>query len=432
MLDIDIEDDLTKNKNSYDGLISTIEISQGTLVLIIASCTARTFQAELIDRYEAELAPSIPCYRIQLDRSEPSLRQALENLVDRHPELQVSKANAVITATGAADLLSFKLGESEQNSALDRFFGYLQWTREGLREFPFPIVLWVTPQILTQLSSKAPDFWSWRGGVFRFTAPAFVSDRTTFTPTIDSSFKPESASDLPIDELLEQVAQISAKNPNSATLSTLFDRLGQAYRDRIGGNGAENREIAIEYFQRALVIQKKLNLKRSKIYTLFRLGEVYFYLGNYEQSESLVQDALTIATEIGDRDGMTTSWASLGYIASQRGAYDKAEAFYKQSLAVETEIGDRKGMATSWGCLGENELRRGNLEAAETLLKQALSVMEELLLTWNIAKTNWDLAQLYRAKGDEPQAQAHYSIAHSLYTKLGAKGDLKKIEKEWF
>jgi hypothetical protein len=49
--------------------------------------------------------------------------------------------------------------------------------------------------------------------------------------TIDSSFKPESASDLPIDELLEQVAQISAKNPNSATLSTLFDRLGQAYTE---------------------------------------------------------------------------------------------------------------------------------------------------------------------------------------------------------
>jgi hypothetical protein len=48
MLDIDIEDNLTKNQNSYDGLISTIEVGQGTLVLILASCTARTFQAELI------------------------------------------------------------------------------------------------------------------------------------------------------------------------------------------------------------------------------------------------------------------------------------------------------------------------------------------------------------------------------------------------
>jgi tetratricopeptide (TPR) repeat protein len=509
MLDIDIEDDLTKNQNSYDGLISTIEISQGTLVLIIASCTARTFQAELIDRYEAELAPSIPCYRVQLDRSEPSLRQALENLVDRQPELQVPKASAVITATGAADLLSFKLGESETNSALDRFFGYLQWTREGLREFPFPIVLWVTPQILTQLSSKAPDFWSWRGGVFRFAAPAFVSDRNTFTPTIDSSFKPESASDLPIDELLEQVAQISAKNPNSATLATLFDRLGQAYTDRIGGNGAENRATAIKYFQRALAIQGNLNLNRLN--TLIRLANLYrrlsnwneaeiLYLeclkietelgnragmasawgclgditrdrGDYDKAEALYNQSLTVRTELGDRAGMATSWGVLGDIARKRGDYDKADALFNQSLAVRTELGDqvgmatswgvlgdiaryrgdydkaealynqalavqtelddRAGMATQWGCLGETELRRGNLEAAEIWLKKALTAMEDMQTTWYIAETNWDLAQLYRAKGDDSQAQQHYSIAHDLFIKLGAKGDLERIEKEW-
>jgi tetratricopeptide (TPR) repeat protein len=589
MLDIDIEDDLTKNQNSYDGLISTIEIGQGTLVLIIASSTARTFQSELIDRYEAELTPSIPCYRVQLDRSEPSLRQALENLVDRNPELQVPKANAVITAIGAADLLAFKLGESETNSALDRFFGYLQWTREGLREFPFPIVLWVTPQILTQLSSKAPDFWSWRGGVFRFIAPAFVNDRTNFTPTIDSSFKPESPSDLPIDELLEQVAQISAKNPNSATLSTLFDRLGQAYTDRIDGNGAENRATAIEYFQRSLAIQGKLGLNRFN--TLVRLANLYrrlsnwteaeaLYLeclkietelgdragmatswgvlgdiarnrgdydkaealynqslkietelgdragmatswgvlgdiarnrgdydkaealynqslkvrteigdragmasswgvlgdiarnrgnydeaerlyhqsltvrtelgdragmasswgvlgdiahnrGNYDEAERLYNQSLTVQTELGDRAGMASSWGVLGDIARNRGDYDKAEALYNQSLTVRTELGDRAGMASSWGSLGENELGRGNLEAAEIWLKKALTVMEDIQMTDYIAEVNWCLAQIYRAKGDEPQAQQYYSIAHDLFTTLGAKGDLERIEKEW-
>lgn len=509
MLDIEIEDDLTKNKNSYQGLTSTIEIGQGMLVLIIASCTARTFQAELIDRYEAELASSIPCYRVELDRSEPSLRQALENLVDRHPELQAPKANAAITATGAADLLSFKLGESEANSALDRFFGYLQWTREGLREFPFPIVLWVTPQILTQLSSKAPDFWSWRGGVFRFTAPAFVSDRNTFTPTIDSSFKPETTSDLPINELLEQVAQITAKNPNSPTLATLFDRLGQAYTDLVGGNGAENQATAIEYFQRALAIQGKLNLNRLN--TLVRLANLYRRLsnwseaesicleclrieteiddrsgmassldalgdiarsrgnydkaeslfnqslalyteignragmaiswgalgniarnrGDYDTAEALYNQSLTVRTELGDRAGMASSWGVLGDIAHHRGDYDTAEALFNQSLSVMTEIGDRAGMAISWGSLGENELGRGNLESAETWLKKALTSMEDLQMTWHIAQVNWCLAQLYRAQGDEPQAEQYYSIAHALFVKLGAKGDLERIESEW-
>jgi tetratricopeptide (TPR) repeat protein len=630
MLDIEVEDDRTKNQNSYQGLISTIEIGQRMLVLIIASCTPGAFQDELIDRYETELAPSIPSYRVQLDRSEPSLRQALENLVDRHPELQAPKANAVITVTGAADLLSFKLGDSEEKSALDRFFGYLQWTREGLREFPFPIVLWVSPQILSQLSAKAPDFWSWRGGVFRFVAQAFVGGDHVDSPSrIDSSFKPESTSDLPIEELLEQVAQIEAKNPNSPTLATLFDRLGQAYRDLTSGDRAENRNRAIQYFQQALTIQKKLNLNRLN--TLIRLANLYRSLSNWNKAESLYQECLDIETEIGNRAGMASSWGCLGdiarnrgdydkaealyhqslavyneigdragmatswgvlgdiarnrgdydkaealyhqslavktdigdragmatswgqlgdiarnrgdydkaealyhqslevetemgdlagmatssaqlgdiarnrgnydqaeelynkslkvredlkdragtasswgllgYIASQRGDYDQAEELYHQSLAVRTELGDRAGMATSWGvlgdiarnrgdydkaealyhqalevrteigdragiaaiwgCLGENELEQGNLEAAETWLNKALAVFAELQMPDNLAELNWDLARLYRAKGDEPQAQTHYAISHNLYTKLVAKKELERIESGW-
>jgi hypothetical protein len=48
MLDsITIESDLTNNQDSYEGLISTIEISQGMLVLIIASCVPGAFQDEL-------------------------------------------------------------------------------------------------------------------------------------------------------------------------------------------------------------------------------------------------------------------------------------------------------------------------------------------------------------------------------------------------
>jgi tetratricopeptide (TPR) repeat protein len=514
MLDeIDIEENITNNQDNYEGLISTIEISQGMLVLIIASCAPGAFQDELIDRYEAELAPSIPSYRIELDRSEPSLRQALEELVERQPELKESKAPAAITVTGAANLRSIPLGDTETNSALDRFFGYLQWTREGLREFPYPIVLWVTPQILTRLSAKAPDFWSWRGGVFRFTAPVVAKNGFRSMPMRTSSLKTERTSDLPINELLEQVAQIEAKNPHSPALATLFDRLGQAYASQMNIRGAENQASAIEYFQHALRIQTELNLKHSKVYTLLRLVEVYFNLGNYQQAESLVRDTLTIATELGDRFGIANSLISLGYIACKQGNYDEAEALSRQCLAFYTEIGDQSGIANSfdclgdiarkrgnydeaealfqqslllrneignqseiasvwgclgdiarnrgnydeaealyqqslalynengdwagiasvWGCMGENELERGSLESAEIWLQKSLIAMENLQMLHgiDIAEINWDLAKLYRAKSDEPQAQQHYLIAHNLYTKLGAKKDLERIESEW-
>jgi Tfp pilus assembly protein PilF len=95
------------------------------------------------------------------------------------------------------------------------------------------------------------------------------------------------------------------------------------------------------------------------------------------------------------------------------------------------ELGDRAGMATSIGCLGENELGRGNLEQAEILLKDALSQMESLGMTWDIAEAHAELAQLYRQQQNNPLAQHHYTTAHQLFTQLGAKKDIERIEQEW-
>jgi tetratricopeptide (TPR) repeat protein len=547
--DFALEEELTDNEASYEGLVSTIAISQGMLGIIIASCTAGAFQNELIDRYETALAPSIPSYRMKLNSSEPSLRASLEELVNQYPELQKPNASAVITITGAANLLSVKLKETETNSELDRFFGYLQWTREGLREFPYPIVLWVPPRILRQLSVKAPDFWSWRTGVFRFIAPVFTSTSAIPDRTVSSAFESDRSTALPIDELLEQVAQIEARNPQSPALATLYDRLGQAYEQQTTGDRADNRERAIEYFQRS--IQVPTTRRSTQLNTLIRLGSLYrrwsdyneaeaLYLkcleietelddragiatswgilggiasdrGDYDKAKSLYLQALEIHTELGDRAGIASSWGLLGDIARKRGDYDKAESLYLQSLDIkielgdrasvaiswgllgdvarklgdygkaeslylqalevhtelgdradvatawgvlgdisrelgdydkaeslylrclniETELGDRASIATSWGCLGENELGRKNFTIAETWFKKALPVMEELQMAWNIAETNWDLARLYRAKGDDQLSQEHYIKSHQLFTQLSAQKELEEIETAW-
>jgi tetratricopeptide (TPR) repeat protein len=98
---------------------------------------------------------------------------------------------------------------------------------------------------------------------------------------------------------------------------------------------------------------------------------------------------------------------TLGCICRETGKWIEAENYFQQSLAHAEQAGNRAGMATSWSCLGENELGRGNLEAAETWLKQALTVFEELQMLDSLAEINWDLARLYRAKGDELHGQEH-------------------------
>ena len=60
MLNSEIVDDRSINEDSYDRHVSLIEASQGVLSLFIASCKPGDFQTQIINRYEAELAPHTP------------------------------------------------------------------------------------------------------------------------------------------------------------------------------------------------------------------------------------------------------------------------------------------------------------------------------------------------------------------------------------
>jgi tetratricopeptide (TPR) repeat protein len=543
--------DFNSNEDSYADLVSLIDLSQGMMVLIIASCHSEVFQDELIERYENELVVDIPSYRVKLDISEPSLRAALEKLVNERPELNQPKAPAVISVTGAANLMSIPVQEEETNSALDRFFGYLQWTREGLREFPFPIVLWVTPQILKKLSAKAPDFWSWRSGVFQFIDSSTSINIGDYYRLSWSLVKKEESNYLPLDELLENITQLEKQNKISPALATLIDRAGQIYASQIVGDNIGDSEIAISYFNRAIALQEKLNLRLDRVDTLQHLADLYYDLSRYQEAEHLYRECLDIKTklddsselaslwnalgqitftrgewdeaeslfqkslnfyaELNDLSGMASSLGCLGTIANKRGNWneaevlyqrslkfstelndifgiasywgclgdiarnkgnwdgaediyqkslklftqsgsisgiamilgvlgdvarykgnwDEAEALYQRALKLRTELGDRSALAIIWGCLGENELGRGNLDMAEEWLIKAVEKMKALSMTWYIAETNWDLAKVYRLKPDHQKAQEHYEIAHQIFTQLGAKKDLEKIETNW-
>ncbi|XQQ06402.1 MAG: hypothetical protein EDM05_56175 [Leptolyngbya sp. IPPAS B-1204] len=152
------------NQNAYDDLLTAIETSTDQLALLIAVCDDPIQRQEIIQRYETELAPSHRTYRLSMARSQPSLKLAIQELLEMESLQQGDRA--VITVVDI-ERLSF-LGWDEEKSQQDQFFGYLQWTREALREFRFPIVIWVTYQILNRLSRKSPDFWGWRKGVFCF------------------------------------------------------------------------------------------------------------------------------------------------------------------------------------------------------------------------------------------------------------------------
>jgi hypothetical protein len=179
----------------------------------------------------------VRCYQISLSSERISLRQALEDLVNQEPNLFSTKQ--VLVTVLADELLGIRL--QQPKSAREAFVFSLQWTREALQDFQFPIVLWLSTAIAKDLATQAPDFWSWRGGVFEFEqafsrSEPFASD-TTLTDsaeipnTQNSNFLIESAQQ--IEELNELIKNLQTQDPHSSLLVSLYNRLANLYENRL-------------------------------------------------------------------------------------------------------------------------------------------------------------------------------------------------------
>ncbi|WP_287131357.1 tetratricopeptide repeat protein [Candidatus Cyanaurora vandensis] len=365
----------------------SIEAGQGQLGLLIAVCNDVRFNKEIISRYEHELSQQgIHTHQITLDPKEPNLRAALEQVVEANTPLSHGEPS-VVTVLGMEQLFFLRLGA--ERSAWEIFFGYSQWTREALRVFRFPVVLWVSHNLLTELSKNAPDFWSWRSGVFRFTAPP--------QDTTDNLIKqlPEPNTTLPEDEIpllsitsLERlIEQKESSQERDENLGQLYYWAGVSYANQAQkGESADYRgdtEKAVAYFQQAVLVHQDGSFTQALANDMAWLGYLYESQGRYEQAEPLYEQALALSRKLlgEEHPAVASSINNLAALYDSQGRYEQAEPLYVQALALRRKLlgQEHPDVATSLNNLGAFYYERGRYQEAEPLLVKALALREKLL-----------------------------------------------------
>jgi tetratricopeptide (TPR) repeat protein len=398
----------------------SIEAGKDILNLLIAVCDDSDCRDRLIADYEAELEPDIRRYRVELARGEPSLRSAIANLVEQEAYLQ-QRGKAVITVTGVEKLRFFKqFGESRSEQEV--FFGYLQWTREAMREFPFSIVLWVTRQIEVLISNESPDFWGWRKGVFRFdTKKTAAVPKTEFEPfrSLVAEDDREPPSLIPLEDLQALIARTEQKKGlQDPSLASLYASMGKIYNRRIESGECENfqqeYELAIDYFQKAIALQQELDVELELSSSLSYLAGLYKSQGRYSEAEPLYLQALEIGRRSlpEDHPSLPNYLNNLAEIYRNQGRYSEAEPLYLQALEIDRRSlpEDHPSLAIHLNNLAGLYRDQGRYSEAEPLYLQAVEIVRRSLPEDHprLATHLNNLALLYKFQG-------RYSEAESLY-----------------
>jgi tetratricopeptide (TPR) repeat protein len=413
-----------QNFDQYEGLLVSMEANTRKLNLLIGVCDDSQLRDEIIAQYETEVEEGIVCYRITLQPQKPSIRFLLEDLIAQNPQIK-DQDRVVVTVLGA-DQLRFLEFEEGKRSEVEEFAGYMQWTREGLRRFPFSIVIWVTTNVENALKQKAPDFWSWRKGVFRFESKPreFVrkADLESIREMFGQNFQAESTTLIPIDDLQELIRKIEAKDPKDTRLPSLYDSVGRSYRKRC--ESGEYRDYqqearkAIAYFEKALDFSEQDPLDEA--YRLNELGYINNFLGHYAEAEPLFRRSLSIREkQLGsDHPDVANSLNNLAGLYDSQGKYAEAEPLYRRSLSIrEKQLGsDHPDVATSLNNLAGLYDSQGKYAEAEPLYRRSLSIREKQLGSDHpdVANSLNNLAGLYYSQGKYAEAEPLYRRSLSI------------------
>ena len=409
---------INANEQTYLSLLVSLEAGIGMLQIFIAVCDADRQRENIIANYERDLAPNHNIYRVYLDSQEPSLKQAITQ------QVTLTK-NAIAIVLGAETLGSFN-----QNESLKKFFGYLQWTREALRELKMPIILWIPLRIYDQISKQAPDFWSWRNGVFHFQSePSLVQGDLLINQSrgiiqdnqASSVFSPEQLE----ASLAEAIQQWGA---NSSKIEVLYSQLGTLYAERVESAKSTDRQkeliLAQEYLEKAIVLQTKFQKLEAKASSLNNLAELYESQGRYNDAEPLYLQSLDIRKrQLGnDHLDVAQSLNNLAELYESQGRYNDAEPLYLLSLDIrKRQLGnDHPDVASSLNNLALLYKSQGKYNEAEPLYQQALALYQKHLGNDHpaVAQSFNNLALLYKSQGKYNEAEPLFLHALAMLERL--------------
>ncbi len=222
----------------------------------------------------------------------------------------------------------------------------------------------------------------------------------------------------------EQLLQIAEKNlkssnelknfylKNVAIANNNYGYLANYYGDNIK---------ALEYYQTAYEIQKKVNHKRGMASTLYNMGDVFVSQGNIPSGVDYMHKSLKIQEEIKDTFGLAYSLNNLGHLYKIQGDFSKALEYLNNALKLRDAINDIQGGANTLNNIGYVYKQIGDNEKALDYFTKSLHIMEDINDKKGVGLGLNSIGNIYFNKRDYHRALEYYQKAYKLQNEIHDK-----------
>ena len=372
------EDVANQNQNSLKTLLRAITRSEGAFSLILARCNQSALREQIVQQLQEQCTVQIR--ELVLEQSVKTLYTTIE---------------AKLGQEQPTALMVFGL---ERVSALEQVLTSTNRVREEFRNFAFPLVLWVTDEVLQKLIRLAPDFYSWATTVEFAIATdqllQFIQQTTdrVFAKVLDagaSLFLDNTALNLGVGSPRRAELESARKELQNRGVN-LDPELEASLEFVLGRDATGSLEQSQQHYQRSLAFwQQSDNLERR--------GCLLFFLGLW--------------------------WRT--YLLGHRNEYEracrKARYYFERSIEAFEQANRLDLVAKFINPLGDSLQRLKDWDELEIVANKALSLHQSNLELFRLARAYGFLADVALSKSDWTKALSHAQFALDLLANAEAE-----------
>lgn len=184
----------------------------------------------------------------------------------------------------------------------------------------------------------------------------------------------------------------------------------QAYQKIYSLYEFSDADSAIFYMQKGVKEFETSNYKVGRAHLLTLLGGAYSTKGLLSEAKSSLNLALKLFKELGDQNGIATTYNSIGVIEGKTGNYDVALKDFYEALRIFESIHEEKGIVKTYVKLGVAYEYNGNYNKSLFYYKKALDKMKD-------GPVRGDLITLYNNIGSLHCRKEEYKVAIPYFEK---------------
>lgn len=177
-------------------------------------------------------------------------------------------------------------------------------------------------------------------------------------------------------------------------------------------------------------VSKKANLDGHGFSANFNLGEVYYFLGNYNKAREYLLKAVSIEGK-GVLGASYINLAKITLAAVKINENEKDIDFdVLRTYISENKIKRIEGRFRRYFCIILINYYETPSQEAKEMIEQAIAVDQKNNLPYELGMDHYVYAEFFKRKGNILKARDKLDIALERYKKCGADGWVKRVEKD--